>query len=377
MSKINLMAVIAFILSGCSSSIIIVNVSRDSDPYEMYGRIPQRSFSVNDAVSDSISERWEAEINGGFPPSSVTIYDNFVFANDLSGRVFCFDINTGKTLGQLKLKGSVYTAPIAEQFRLIFALAQRETNKSILNYYNYTAGRIIREITIDGLIMTELIKLEDGIVFNAENGLAARYDFSGNLVWETKTKSFTHSSPAFENGFIFFGNDDGEIIALDGTNGSVKYRKKIAGPFFCGASVSDGTAYIGNDDGNLYALDLYTGNVIWKQQTGGRIEMVPAVDDHDVIIGNLKGDIFSLNKNKGSINWVKNLGGVFNTSPLVTKNKLIIPDLNEKIFIAEKKTGEVTNVYNFDGRVKLTPVFHKNFLFIGYDNGVLKAYEFH
>jgi hypothetical protein len=71
------------------------------------------------------------------------------------------------------------------------------------------------------------------------------------------------------------------------------------------------------------------------------------------------------------------LGGVFNASPLITENKLVIPDLNEKVFIADRKTGEINSVHNFNGRVKLTPVFHKNILFIGYDNGILKAYEFY
>jgi len=375
--KINIIALLSFILAGCSSSIIKVKVSKDSDPYQMYGKIPQRIFYVNKTATDSIAEIWEAEINGSFPASSVTIYDNFVFANDLSGRVFCFDLNTGKTLGQLKLKGSVYTAPIAEQFWLIFALTQRETNKSILNFYDYTAGKIIREITVDGLLMTELIKVDDGIIFNAENGLAAKYNFSGSLVWEIKTNSFTHSSPAYDNGFMFFGNDKGEIIVVDGTNGSLKYRKKIAQPFFCGAAAENGKAYIGNDDGNLYAVEISTGKIIWKHQTGSRIAMVPAVDDQDIFVGNLNGDFLSLNKNNGSVNWIKNLGGIFNASPLITENKLVIPDLNEKVFIADRKTGEITSVYNFNGRVKLTPVFHKNILFIGYDNGILKAYEFY
>jgi len=375
--KIKILAALFLFLVGCSSSIIKVNVSKDANPYQMYGRIPQRDFKVNISATDSIMLIWDAEINGSFPGSSVTVYDSYVFINDLSGRVYCFDINSGKTLGELKLKGSVYTTPIPEQSWLIFAAAQREIDKSILCFYDYSSGKMVQEITVDGLIMTELVKNDDGIIFNCENGLTAKYDFSGLLVWETKTKAFTHSSPVYDKGILFFGNDAGEIIALNGTDGSVMYRKKIADPFFCGAAASEGTAYIGNDDGNLYAIEMLSGEIIWKFQTGSRILMVPAVDDHEIFVGNLKGDLFSLAKNTGKINWVRNLGGVLNVSPLITENKLLVPDLNEKIIIADKERGEVLSVYNFDGRIKLTPVFHKNLLFIGYDNGILEAYEFY
>lgn len=377
MRKLRIIALLFLLLAGCSSSVIKVNVNTDADPYAMYGRIPQREFKVNKSATDSIKLIWEAEINGSFPGSSVTVYDGCVFVNDLSGRVYCFEINTGKTLGELKLKGAVYTTPVTEQTWLIFAAAQRESDKSLLYYYDYSNGKTVQEITIDGLILTELIKVNDGIIFNCENGLTAKYDFLGALVWETDTKNFTHSSPVIDNRIILFGNDAGEIIAVKEEDGSIIYRKKIAAPFFCGAAASGGTAYIGNDDGNLFAINMSSGEILWKFHTGSRILMVPAIDDQKIFIGNLKGDFFSLDKSSGKMNWVRNLGGVLSTSPLVTENKLIVPDLNEKVFIADKEKGEITSTYNFDGRVKLTPVFHKNFLFIGYDNGNLEAYEFY
>jgi outer membrane protein assembly factor BamB len=368
---------IILFIQGCSSSLIKVNVNKDLNPYPMYGRTSGRDFQVDRAATDSIRLVWEAEINGSFPGSSVTLYDNYVFTNDLSGRVFCFDFSSGKTLGQLKLKGSVFTAPVPEQSWIIFAAAQRETEKSILYFYDYSTGKTINEINIDGLILTELIKTDDGIIFNCDNGLAAKYYYSGELAWETYTGNHTHSSPAYDEEILFFGNDSGEILALNGEDGSILYRKKTGGPFFCGAAISGSTAFIGNDNGKLYAVDLKSGNILWEYQTGSRIMMVPAVDDDKIFLGNLNGDLISLKKNTGEPVWRNNTGGVLNISPLVMQNKLVIPDLNQKIYFADKEKGEITGVRYFDGRVKLTPVFHKNFLFIGYDNGILEAYEFY
>ena len=110
--------------------------------------------------------------------------------------------------------------------------------------------------------------------------------------------------------------------------------------------------------------------------SGARILMTPACDDENIYFGNLKGDFFSLNKQTGKPNWGKKLGSLFNTTPLITKNYIILPDQFEKVYFIDKNTGDIVKTYNFEGRLKLSPVIKNgNILFIGYDNGILEAYE--
>ena len=55
---------------------------------------------------------------------------------------------------------------------------------------------------------------------------------------------------------------------------------------------------------------------------------------------------------------------------------MILPDANKKVYLISRDTGEIINSLTLDGRIKLSPVINKNLLFIGYENGNLKAYEF-
>ncbi|MDR3610667.1 MAG: PQQ-binding-like beta-propeller repeat protein, partial [Ignavibacteriaceae bacterium] len=139
--------------------------------------------------------------------------------------------------------------------------------------------------------------------------------------------------------------------------------------------ISGGDFYIGNDNGNLYSIGLSTGKINWQVNTGSRIIMTPACDTDNIYWGNLGGDFFSVNKLNGKINWKKKLGSLFNITPLVTNNYIILPDQYQKIYFVDK-AGIIQKTYSFKGRLKLSPVIrNNNILFLGYDNGILEAYE--
>ncbi len=371
-----ILLIILILIDGCATSKIKYDVKQDNNPYVMYGAVPSRNFYVPEEFSDSLIKKWEADINGSFPNSSVSIYSNLVFANDLSGRVYCFNIDNGKKVGQLKLGNGVYTTPVLNNFVVIAVSAERKDNESTLQYYNYKQAELEKEVTVKGRVISELIKVDDGIIFNTDKGIVYKYNFNGYEEWKCETHEFTHSSPALKDNIIVFGNDNGKIIGLDAIKGKLLYRVKISKPFFASPSIINKTIFIGNDDGKLYALDLSNGKSIWSFETGGRIIMTPASDGENIFIGNLKGDFFSINIKSHQLNWKIKYDGAFNTTPLVSKNLILQPGIDRNLLFIDKKNGDIVKTMSFDGRVKLTPVYFRNTLFIGYDNGILEAYEF-
>ncbi|MCL6495545.1 MAG: hypothetical protein K6T54_12300, partial [Ignavibacterium sp.] len=68
--------------------------------------------------------------------------------------------------------------------------------------------------------------------------------------------------------------------------------------------------------------------------------------------------------------------GYFNSTPVITNNHLIVPNLFKSVFIIDKQNGEVIQEIELDNRAKLSPVIVNNKLIIGYDEGVIAAYEF-
>ncbi len=186
--KLSIFFIVLTFLFGCAKSIIKVSSKKDDNPYNMFGKIPSREFYVPVNVSDSLKLLWQNNVNGSFTNSSVSVYDELVFVNDLSGRIYCFRIEDGKQVGKIKYKGAVYSAPVLSDNLLIFSVAIEKENLTELVYYNYSAGEELEIIELPGRVLTEMIAVDDGVIFNTEIGSAYKFDMHGNKIWETFTK---------------------------------------------------------------------------------------------------------------------------------------------------------------------------------------------
>jgi outer membrane protein assembly factor BamB len=323
---------------GCSKSVIKIPVGKSEVKYSMFGRVPSRDFYFAGAISDSIILKWQFEANGSFPASTVTIHDNYVFINDLSGRIFCYDLNTGKTAGQLKNKGSIFTTPVIEGLHVIYVLSESNSKNSEYAVYDFSTGKFIAEKDdIAGKVITEMIKLDKEVLFITETGRIYCYNFYGYKNFEYNLKMYTHSSPAYKSDIMVFGNDDGELTGFNIKQQKVAYRNKISGSRLSGVSVSGNTVLAGDYEGNVYAADLLTGKKLWAFNTGKRIEMIPASDDETVFAGNLGGELYALDLSSGEMKWKASTGGLLNAAPLVTDNLLVVPDYNKKIHFINKQ----------------------------------------
>ncbi len=375
-TKLIILAILLMMLFGCAKSIIKIAAKKDDNPFRMFGKVPSREFYVPVNVSDSLNLVWENSVNGSFTNSSVSVYDDLVFVNDLSGRVYCFRFDDGKQLGKIKYKGAVYSAPIPFKNLLIFPVALEKENFTELVYYDYSAGEELEIIELPGRVLTEMIAVEDGVIFSTEIGAVFKFDLYGKKVWETHTRVPTRSSPSMKNNLLIFGNDKGEIISLDTSTGDSVYVSNVGGSFFSGSTIVDNVIYIGNSNGKLYALNLVDGKVIWEFDSEAKILMTPAADEENIVFGNLAGLLFSLNKTDGTLNWKTKFRGVLNTTPLLLKNRIVVPEVFFSFHLVDKKDGSVIKDFQLDGRAKYSPVYYKDILFIGYDNGNLSAYEF-
>lgn len=361
---------------GCGKSLIKIVSKPDQDPYPMFGKTPSKNFFVPITVSDSLKLKWEADTYGSFTNSSVVVYDDHVFTSDLGGRIFVFNTNDGKKVGMLKSGETFLGTPLVYEALIIYAAAEDKDNLTDLVYYDYTNGKQLYYEEIDSRVLSEMIELKDGIIFLTESGRINRYDLNGNSVWQTETKERTRSSPSLLNNIVVFGNDVGEIITVNAKNGNIINRFHISGMFNSSATLENEAAFLSNNNGYIYSINFITGKINWEYNSGERIIMTPAADNKNIYVGNLEGKLFSLNKKSGELNWQKNYGGLFNATPLITNNRIIISDLDRSFYILDKQTGNIKNKYSLDGRVKLTPVFADSTLFIGYDRGILNAYEF-
>lgn len=364
------------LITACSTSLIKVNVKLPQTTHPIFGASGNRNFYYSISLSDSLKFLWQASTYGGFNNSSVVVYDSLLFVGELSGRVYCFNINTGKQLGVIKTKGAIFSTPLVTNFRLYFPLVKSESRKTEVIAYDFYAGKEVFIVEIEDRITNQILFDSDAIYLTAADGTIYKYNLEMKLIWTAETNQNISCVPALFGEFIFIGNEVGEVLKIDKSFGRIIKRQKISSRFVSGISVDDEKLFIGDDDGNLFSINSENLNVNFKIQTGSRILMNPVIDLENVFIGNLKGDLFSINKHNGKINWSKNYKGLFNSTPIVSQNKIIIPDAFKAYWILDKNDGSVIKKLELDGRAKLSPVLIDKKLFIGYDDGILEAYEF-
>lgn len=367
--------ILTLFLVGCSKSIIKLDLTSREEVIPMFGKIPERNFVYPEVGEiDTLTEKWEYELTGSFNSTSISVFENYGFVNDLSGRVYCINLNTGKGSGVLKLKNPIMGTPILNKNILIYVETFGDENKSILTFYDFENGKLKDNAQIKGRILNEILKVYNAIVLVTENGIAYKYDLNGIKIWETKIESFVHSSPAANDELMVFGDDKGEVIGVELSTGRIRFKNKVGSSFFSGTSISENKFYIADDKGIVYCFNLIDGKEIWKYNTGAKISTFPIVYDDAVYIGNLSGTFYKISS-EGKLIWKTNTMGVLNSTPLLAGNNLIVPDMDEKFYLVNAKDGKIKNTYTTETRIRISPIIYKNMLILGIDRGVVKAYE--
>lgn len=375
-NQIKILILISFWgLASCTQPVVLKKIKLDFPGITSFGNSPERNFHIDLNVGDSLALKWSAEIYGSFDNTTVSVYNEYVFVPDLSGRFYVLNREDGKINSYEIFKGEIPSAIVVETNKCMFVHNETKENYFSLYYFNFTLGKIHDRILIKGKCVNELIKLNDGIILLTEEGNLYKFDFIGNKIWKYESNEYSLSSPASNGKNILWGNVKGEIVSVDAATGKLNYKNKITDRFEAGITISGNSAFIGDSKGMLYSINIETGSVNWKFQTSGKIRSVPAYNQNTVFAGNLDGSIYSLNKLDGKLNWHIKTKGVFNAAPLLFNDYLLQPDLNEKVYLIDIEKGFIHKQLSFDERVKLTPVYFDNTIYIGTDRGIVYAYE--
>lgn len=362
-------------LSGCSSVIKLPEINYGYN-YKMFGKNGNGNFYYNEQLSDSVRLKWLSDTHGGFANTSVTILDHYVFIGDLSGRIYCFDFNTGKEIGNIKNKGAVNSAVLTKDDLIIYALELPNNNFTSIIFYDVKNGDELKNVKIPGKVRNELILLDDEIIFTTEEGMVYKYNLKGEEIWKYKiNKKITAPSVCSDN-LLAVITSDGQLNVFDHIQKKLLYKKIFKGNYESGSIIKDKVIYFTNNSGVVFACNLVSEKLLWQCELGYRIKSYPVFDNKNLYITNLHGDYSSLDLNTGKLNWVKSTDGLFEAAPIVSENILIIPDQNRKILFVSKSDGKILRILPLEGRVKLSPVVKDNSIIIGFEKGQIARYEF-
>ena len=147
--------------------------------------------------------------------------------------------------------------------------------------------------------------------------------YTGSLYWRTFVNGnlpYTYgsfvlkSSPTVDDGIVYIGSLDGNFYALDAITGQIVWKYTTGGPILSSPAVDNGGVYFTSEEsttGVLYKLDAASGNLVWKQDlpfeyqfTGGS-EMIgsPSVAAGMVFASATLRTYYGINADTGDIVW--------------------------------------------------------------------------
>lgn len=198
----------------------------------------------------------------------------------------------------------------------VYAL-DSETGKR--RWISFEADWVGSSPTIASELGLLFIGLEFGLV-RKRGGIIALDIQNGKKVWSYTMPSFTHASPLYIPGHtqVAIGSNDGCMYLFNAKTGTLVWKYKSGDPTpqeiasgFSPFDIKDApayhaqydTLYFGNINGDCIALDRKTGNQKWHFKAEFGIFGRPVIFENKILFSSLDKTLYCLDANSGSMLW--------------------------------------------------------------------------
>lgn len=303
-----------------------------------------------------VTRLWQTKIGDGAGESGArlrpTVVDGVLYADSTDGKLAALDANTGKTLwskststhgwfgwGDAKRKDALYAGGPAVSGDLL-AVGTLDGHVYAVNAKD---GSPRWEAELDSEVLTSPIIVDGLVIARTSDGRIYGLDSkSGERRWvydqgTVPLLSLRGNGPLLSaNGVVFFGSDDGKLVALRQDNGSKLWEQKLSSGEgrtdidhlndIDGAVLLDGTTlYAAAYHGKLMAVDGPSGRPLWSHPFSSFSTL--AVSGNAIFGVDDQSQVWAFDKSGGADMW-KNSALKYRwlTGPAVQGNYVVVGD---------------------------------------------------
>jgi outer membrane protein assembly factor BamB len=145
----------------------------------------------------------------------------------------------------------------------------------------------------------------DGVVyFGGEEGDVVALSLAdGAELWRVELGGPVRGAPAWDGERLYPALGRGALVALDPQTGAELWRAELSGPVDTGPTPYGNLLYLGDEAGVLHAVDRLTGENLWSHAGAAPILSHPAVDAETVYYADQAGVVHALDRLSGVERW--------------------------------------------------------------------------
>ena len=263
------------------------------------------------------------------PDAKIAFYANPVLAEDgqllvpsYDHKLYSIDPTTGS--GRVLFTGStnrLVASPLVTQNMIyqpssdwkIYAIDM--TGKLIWDYK--TGGPIWAEPTTDPNCGCVYVASMDHSLYSFDAA-------TGRKIWESNLGGALVGTAAIgPDGTLYIGTFGKEMIALNGSDGSIKWRYTTQDWVWSGPVLVNDSLFFGDLSGNFYGLNAADGTALWRIQPQNAIVNSPAVSGDKLYFATEADTLYTVNT-AGDILASKVIGGVIYSSPIIVGDTILV-----------------------------------------------------
>ena len=348
----------------------------------MYRGGPNR-LGVADVGPMSNETLWSVDLHG-FALSSPAVVDGAVFIGTGSGIIYCFDEAVGCEIWHYLTDSWFGSSPAVAYGRVFIGCED-----GCLYCLNESTGETLWRFETDGAVYCSPLVVGGCVIFGSHDGRLYCLDLDGDPLWIYSTRpeeasvrpTFSvegrggaiWSPPAFHDGLIYFGCEDGLVYCLNFTDGSEVWVAEASGPIWSAPAVSDAVVYVGSKDGCLYAFNAVDGSRLWSFQTNGSIYSSPAVYEGLIVFGSMDGFVYCLDALNGSLRWSFETGGPVYSSPAIADGGVYVGGEDGYLYCLDVDEGRLLWRLRVGAPISTSPALADGNLYVASYDGRLYA----
>ena len=268
--------------------------------------------------------------DSGFTTAAARI-DDKILVNDVSGMVRCLSARHGESIWEYDTNSELYAAPNVYQGRVLVC-----TESGTLVALQLETGQPEWEFQIEAPLRCWPTVVNDQVFLaGCDQKLHVVNVDSGESTGSLPIDGPTGSTPAAQEGAIYFGTEQGTFYAIDTEfiEQNWFYRNpKRAQAIRVAAAIDQQSVIFSNMGKSVIALEPQTGELRWEFTVRSRVESSPIILGRNVIAATMRGRIYSIALDSGEEAWQLSLGGSFQASPSFSDGLLVLGNTDGTLY---------------------------------------------